>query len=89
MERAARTRTLIQLGGILVKSGMVKKFGIVIGSNLQQRDDHTTKACCLLGILDTSLSLIQENQLNAFEEKGKKLFSIKTEEEQEEENDEL
>ena len=87
MERAARTRTLIQLGGILVKSGLVKKLGIVIGSDLQQRDDHNTKACCLLGILDFSLSLIQEDQLTAFEEKGKKLFSIKTEEEQEEDDE--
>ena len=87
MERAARTRTLIQLGGILVKSGMVKKLGIVIGSDLQKRDDQNIKACCLLEILDTSLSLIQENQLNAFKEKGKKLFSIKTEEEQEEDDE--
>ena len=88
MERAARTRTLIQLGGILVKSGMVKKLGIVIGSDLQQRDDQNTKACCLLGILDTSLSFIQDNPLNAFEEKGKKLFSIRTEEEKEENDEE-
>lgn len=88
MERAARTRTLIQLGGILVKSGLVRKLGIVIGADLQQREDQNTKACCLLGILDSSLSLIQEDQLNAFEEKGKKLFSIKTEEEQEESDEE-
>ena len=87
MERSARTRTLIQLGGILVKSGLVKKLGIVIGSDLQQRDDQNTKACCLLGILDTSLHLIQENQLNAFEDKGRKLFSIRTEEEQEEDDE--
>jgi len=87
MERSARTRTLIQLGGILVKSGLVKKLGIVIGSDLHQRDAHTTKACCLLGILDTSLSFIQDDQLNTFEEKGRKLFSIKTEEEQEEDDE--
>jgi len=52
MERNARTRTLIQLGGILVKSGLVDHVGIPLGADLQNNADHQAKAYELLNILE-------------------------------------
>jgi conjugative transfer protein TraD len=34
--RRARTRTLIQLGGLLEKSGLLNDFGIELGADLQK-----------------------------------------------------
>jgi hypothetical protein len=55
MEKKARTRTLIQLGGILVKSGLVEYLGIPIGVDLQNHPDYTSKAFELLEILEEAL----------------------------------
>ena len=52
MEKKARTRTLIQLGGILVKSGLVDYLGIPLGVDLQNHPDYTSKAFDLLEILE-------------------------------------
>jgi hypothetical protein len=35
-QRRARTRSLIQLGGILEKAGIVETFGISLGADLQK-----------------------------------------------------
>ena len=56
-QRAARTRTLIQLGGLVVKSGLTKKLGIQIGADLQQEEDQRKKAYAFLGILIQQLSV--------------------------------
>jgi len=55
MEKKARTRTLIQLGGILVKSGLVDYLGIPLGVDLQNHPDYTSKAYDLLEILEGCL----------------------------------
>jgi len=49
--RKARTRTLIQLGGLIEKSGLLKSFGIVIGDNLQQDLEKKEQVFALLGAL--------------------------------------
>lgn len=54
-ERSLRTRTLIQLGGLLVKSGLVEYVGIPIGTDLENSPDYKDKAYELLKILDRSL----------------------------------
>lgn len=56
-DRAARTRTLIQLGGLIVKSGIAEKLGIAIGADLQREENQKQKAYTLLGMLVTQLSV--------------------------------
>ena len=50
-QRKAETRTKIQLGGLLIKSGLTSKFQIHIGSDLQLDPDQQEKATLLLGAL--------------------------------------
>lgn len=50
-QRKAETRTKIQLGGLLIKSGIASKFAIHIGSDLQLDPDQQEKATVLLGAL--------------------------------------
>ena len=68
-ERAKRTRTLIQLGGLVVKSGLAEKLNIPIGEDLQQ--DHLDKAAILLGCLMHSLQEFKEDSVKIFKETGK------------------
>lgn len=55
-QRAARTRTLIQLGGLLVKSKLVEQVGIELGADLQQDETQKKKAYALLGLLTSHVS---------------------------------
>ncbi len=50
-QRKAETRSKIQLGGLLIKSGIASKFAIHIGSDLQLDPDQQEKATVLLGAL--------------------------------------
>jgi len=59
-QRAARTRTLIQIGGLLVKSGITEKLGIKIGADLQKEETQKKKAYTLLGLLILQLSVPQK-----------------------------
>lgn len=56
-QRAARTRTLIQLGGLLVKSKLVEHVGIELGVDLQQDEAQKKKAYSLLGLLLNQVSV--------------------------------
>lgn len=49
--RKARTRTLIQVGGLVQRSGLMAAFGIEPGDDLQDYE-HIHKARQLLGLLD-------------------------------------
>lgn len=71
-QRAARTRTLIQLGGLLVKSKLVKQLGIELGADLQQDQTQKRKAYALLGLLLSQVS-IPEN-MEDLEQRGKEAF---------------
>lgn len=50
-ERRADTRTKIQLGGLVIKSGLADLLNIQPGDDLQLYDDHFDKAAILLGAL--------------------------------------
>ena len=50
-QRKAETRTKIQLGGLLMKSGLAEAFSISPGSDLQLNADEREKATLLLGAL--------------------------------------
>ena len=72
------------MGGLLVKSGLVEKLKIRLGSDLQQNEEQKKKAYRLLGFLHYHLSCVKEKDLEEFEEKGRNLLSEKTEEDVEE-----
>ena len=76
-ERKARTRTLIQIGGLVDKSGLRELFDIEIGEDLEQDIPSLNKASVLLGFLAEcfeNAELNEENkervleELNFFEE---------------------
>ena len=71
-QRAARIRTLIQLGGLLVKSGIVEKLGIEIGADLQREEDQKKKAYVLLGMFINQLSI--PKKMEEFEQLGKQFL---------------
>jgi hypothetical protein len=50
-ERAARTRTLIQLGGLIEKVGLTDMFSIIPGEDLQSEISSLDKAATLYGFL--------------------------------------
>jgi len=51
-DRKSRTRTLIMLGGLLAKSGLMEAFHISPGDDLQDYESRS-KALQLLGFLTT------------------------------------
>ena len=59
-ERKARTRTLIQLGGLIEKSGLLPLFDLQTGDDLQKDPETFEGAATLFGAL---LSLKEEIQL--------------------------
>ena len=59
MDRKTRTRTLIQLGGLLVKSGLVDHLGIKLGADLQNNPEQKTKAYDLLNVLEMLYKILK------------------------------
>jgi hypothetical protein len=75
--RKARTRTLIQLGGLIEKSGLLHRMEIMIGSDLQKDDDMYAPMLRLFGGLCDLNKQIEEDPalLRLWEIKGKKQFN--------------
>ena len=70
--RKKETRTKIQLGGLLLKSGLTELLGIDQGDNLQLDFAKKDKAYVLLGILaDSYNSVKDEDSFSHFLSKGK------------------
>ena len=55
--RMKRTRTLIQTGGLLSVSGLLERFSIELGDDLQMDSENHDKAATLLGVF---ISLIEQ-----------------------------
>lgn len=74
--RKARTRTLIQLGGLVEKSGLFNTLGIIPGADLQKDPQMTQKALSLLGALAEINMMIKEDitSLEYLALKGKRVF---------------
>jgi hypothetical protein len=49
--RKARTRTLIQLGGLVDKSGLLESLNITLGDDLQKDYEHLESSAILTGAL--------------------------------------
>lgn len=74
--RKARNRSLIQIGGLIAKSGLLERFEIEIGRDLQKDPEMEGKAATFYGALLQMKSEIEdtlsETQCNLWYEKGKK-----------------
>lgn len=70
--RKAQTRTKIQLGGLLMKSGLTDFLDINGGDDLQLNNDKKDQAYILLGILSECYDSIKdETSLMHFLSRGK------------------
>jgi len=80
-DRRARTRTLIQMGGLLNMIGIPQLCGIEDGDDLQQDLENQDKAATLLGMLvhlnetlaNTTVTL-DTNSLEGFKQRGIRLL---------------
>ena len=80
--RKARTRTLIQLGGLIEKSGLLESFDISIGDNLQTDLEKKDQVFALLGgLLELNNMMTQgEYPFALLSQKGAKSFHADKEE---------
>ena len=71
--RRRRTRTMIQAGGLLEKSGILSYFGIRAGDDLQQDDTLQENVSELFGALLEIKSMIRHNDPSTtlWKQKGK------------------
>ncbi|AIL12602.1 hypothetical protein IM40_02190 [Candidatus Paracaedimonas acanthamoebae] len=60
--RKARTRTLVQAGGLLDKAGLLDEFSIVLGADLQKDIDCKDQVYALFGALLELRSLLKETE---------------------------
>jgi hypothetical protein len=74
--RKARTRTLIQLGGLIEKSGLLDNFDISIGDNLQTDLEKKEQVFALLGGLLELREMMKKGEfhLDLLVQKGAKSF---------------
>lgn len=57
--RQSRTRTLIQLGGLLEKSGLIDALQIEMGQDLQKDSEVFSKIALLMGLLEETLDQLK------------------------------
>lgn len=60
--RKARTRTLIQLGGLIEKSGLMEEFNLELGSDLQKDPECKEEVHAFFGALLELKSILKESQ---------------------------
>ncbi len=64
--RRARTRTLIALGGLIEKSGLLETFHIELGKDLQKDPDMKEPVACLYKGLLVLNEMAQSDEVNLF-----------------------
>lgn len=69
--RKARTRTLIQLGGLVQKSGLTEHFNITMGDDLQGDIEGLDKAELMLGFLIEALQNGASKNVENYRSTGK------------------
>jgi hypothetical protein len=77
--RRARTRTLIQLGGLIDKSGLLKDFGIELGTDLQKDLEMQKPVAALFCGLIELRGIVNSDEFNLslWTAKGQKALGIK------------
>ena len=76
--RKSHTRTKIQLGGLIIKSGLADLLEINLGDDLQLDLDQRDKSYIILGILDAVTKQIQNDNssMSYYLSKGKNISNI-------------
>ena len=74
--RKARTRTLIQLGGLFEKSGLMETFDVQVGENLQETLEKKENVFAILGGLLELKDMMKQDHfsIDLLTQKGAKLF---------------
>ncbi len=74
--RRARTRTLIQLGGLFEKAGLMETFDVKAGDNLQENLEKKENIFAILGGLLELQEMMrnQEFHIDLLAQKGAELF---------------
>lgn len=62
--RRARTRTLIQLGGLFEKSGLMETFDVQAGDNLQENLEKKENVLAILGGLIELKEMMQNQEFH-------------------------
>ena len=75
--RKAHTRTKIQLGGIIVKAGLLDPLNIHLGEDLQKDEQHFDNVATLMGAFLELANPLQNDtaQKILWRERGKKAFA--------------
>lgn len=73
-ERRADTRTKIQLGGLVIKSGLADLLNIQPGDDLQVYDIHFDKVAIILGALLEASELLDDKK-EEWHSRGSKTFT--------------
>ena len=60
-DRMQRTRTLIQVGGLVSLSGLLERFGITLGDDLQLNQDAKEKSKIITGVLMSVMEQLPPN----------------------------
>jgi hypothetical protein len=76
--RKARTRTLIQLGGLVEKAGLLDSLNITLGDDIQKDDQQLESAAILMGALSELRSSFYGEEAPAqkmiWRERGKEML---------------
>ncbi len=76
--RKARTRTLIQVGGLVEKAGLLQALNIQLGDDLQQNSECFENTAILMGALIDACKALHTNDRHAqkilWAEVGKKML---------------
>eukprot|EP01099_Mayorella_cantabrigiensis_P002257 TRINITY_DN19_c0_g1_i3.p1 TRINITY_DN19_c0_g1~~TRINITY_DN19_c0_g1_i3.p1 ORF type:complete len:128 (-),score=11.89 TRINITY_DN19_c0_g1_i3:242-625(-) len=75
--RKSRTRTLIQLGGLVEKTNLLEPLGLTLGDDLQKDETLFDQVAILAGALSDIYPLLKNDreQKILWKEKGKKLLA--------------
>jgi hypothetical protein len=76
--RKSQTRTLIQLGGLVEKSGLLEPLQLQIGDDLQRDELCFDGAATLIGAFSDLRKMIEgdETQTMLWREKGKEILAL-------------
>ena len=61
-KRRKRTRTLIQIGGLVEKAGLLEDFGIAVGDDLQDNVELQSSVAELCGAMLEIKTMIENNE---------------------------
>lgn len=80
-ERMQRTRTLIQVGGLVSLSGLLERFEIALGDDLQLDEEAKKKSKIIMGVLMSVIEQLpkklSEDDLKRLSKKGESAMTTR------------